>query len=110
MRACGSEVGLLRAEQLLKRYALWDRFTLRHDRDRIGMMVQRSRQLVDVHRGRDDDRRARVLHEMAVVLFAQERIDRSGHGTNTDRAEERHRERRRVVEQEQHPLLSLDAK
>ena len=73
------------------------------------MTVQRSHQLVDVHRVRDGDRRTGVLHEVEVVLFAQERIDRSGHGANTDGAEEGHRECRRVVEHQQHALLSLDA-
>ena len=46
---------------------------------------------------------------MAVVVFAQEGIDRDGHGADADRAEKGHGKGRSVAEHYQDALLTRDA-
>src|SRR5438034_1033724 len=56
----------------------------------------------------DDDPRAAVLDEVAQVVGAVERADRDRRGADPHRAQERRRERRRVVEDEEDAMLRAD--
>ena len=77
--------------------------------DRLGVGGQRPADLVEQAVVDDHGAGVGVGQQVGVVVGLVQRVERDGHDAGADRAEEGGGERRGVVQDQQHPLLALDA-